>query len=126
MIFPWRQKRYHRKTLFVRQNWNKNEESETVDTYISDYVRDILPVLDRYLALKDYTKEYFDSVLLAIRKNREKRSKQVKEERIEHFEDILLVVYEVGVNQRLFDDCIEIEKYKAEFFVFKKSEAICL
>lgn len=106
--------RRSRVTMFVRQNWNIDEESETIDRNINDYIRDILPVLDRDRALKDSTKEYFDSVLLAIRKNRTKKRKQVKEERIEHFEDLLLVVYEVGVNQRLFDDSLGIEKYKAE------------
>ena len=111
-----------RVTLFVRQNWNIDEESETVERNINDYIRDILPVIDRDKALKDYTREDIDSIILKIRKKARSDSRTIGEDRIGHFEDLLLVVYEVGANNRLFEDTLSVDKIRAEMSDLSEKE----
>ena len=101
-----------RTVMFVRQNWNIDEESITITQNINDYVRDILPCLDRDKALKDYTEEDFAAILTRIQVKCRKEGRDIGEDRLAHFEDLLRVVYRVGVNNGLFEDLIgeEIEE----------------
>lgn len=92
--------------VFVRQNWNVDEESITIAQNINDYARDILPSLDREKALKDYTEEDFASILTRIQVKCRKEGRDIGEDRLAHFEDLLRVVYRVGVNNGLFEDLI--------------------
>ncbi len=88
----------HRK--YISQPWDTKGDSGTIRNYVNDYIRDIIPEVEKWKKLQDYEEKDFNDIVKAIEANR--AHSPISEERIKHFKSLLYAVYIVAANNGAF------------------------